>query len=84
MPDIANKIKLIISENLDVTQEKVEDQAKFVEDLEADSLDIVELVMAFEEQYDIEIPDKDVKELTMVSEAIAYIEKSLQHRTMKS
>ena len=80
MPDTVTKIKSIISENLGVAQGKVNNQTRFVEDLGADSLDIVELVMAFEEQYDIEIPDKVVRKLTTVNEAIEYIERLLQNK----
>ena len=80
MLDNTAKIKSIISENLGITQERVKDQAKFIEDLGADSLDIVELVMAFEEQYDIEISDKKVRKLTTVNEAIEHIERLLQNK----
>jgi acyl carrier protein len=66
-------VKEIIVENLGVDNEKVTEDASFVEDLGADSLDTVELVMAFEEEFDIEIPDEDAEKLTTVGEAIAYL-----------
>ena len=68
------KIKAIIAEQLGVKAEEVTDQAKFVEDLGADSLDTVELVMALEEEFGIEIPDEDAEKMTTVGEAIKYIE----------
>ena len=67
------KVKEIIVENLGVDQEKVTDDASFVEDLGADSLDTVELVMAFEEEFDVEIPDEDAEKMRTVGEAIAYL-----------
>jgi acyl carrier protein len=67
------KVKEIIVENLGVDQEKVTDAASFVEDLGADSLDTVELVMAFEEEFDVEIPDEDAEKMRTVGEAIAYL-----------
>ncbi len=70
----AQKIKGIIAEQLGVKPEEVTDQAKFVEDLGADSLDTVELVMALEEEFGIEIPDEDAEKMTTVGEAIKYIE----------
>lgn len=68
------KIKSIIAEQLGVKVEEVTDEAKFVEDLGADSLDTVELVMALEEEFGIEIPDEDAEKLTTVGEAMKYIE----------
>jgi len=68
------KIKSIIAEQLGVKVEEVTDQAKFVEDLGADSLDTVELVMALEEEFGIEIPDEDAEKMTTVGEAMKYIE----------
>ena len=70
---VESQVKEIIVENLGVDAEKVTDDASFVEDLGADSLDTVELVMAFEEEFDIEIPDEDAEKLTTVGEAIAYL-----------
>jgi acyl carrier protein len=70
---VESQVKEIIVENLGVDNEKVTEEASFVEDLGADSLDTVELVMAFEEEFDIEIPDEDAEKLTTVGEAIAYL-----------
>jgi acyl carrier protein len=70
---VESQVKEIIVENLGVDTEKVTEEASFVEDLGADSLDTVELVMAFEEEFDIEIPDEDAEKLTTVGEAIAYL-----------
>ena len=69
-----DKIRQIIAEQLGVKKEEVTDNAKFVDDLGADSLDTVELVMAFEEEFGIEIPDDDVEKLTTVGGALKYIE----------
>lgn len=71
------KIKSIIAEQLGVKPEEVTDQAKFVEDLGADSLDTVELVMALEEEFGIEIPDEDAEKMTTVGEAMKYIEEKV-------
>ena len=70
---IEERVKEIIVENLGVDAEKVTAEASFVEDLGADSLDTVELVMAFEEEFDIEIPDEDAEKLTTVGEATSYL-----------
>jgi acyl carrier protein len=70
---VEERVKEIIVENLGVDSEKVTGDASFVEDLGADSLDTVELVMAFEEEFDIEIPDEDAEKLTTVGEATAYL-----------
>ena len=69
------KVKAIIINELGVDPEKVINDASFVEDLGADSLDTVELVMAFEEEFTIDIPDEDAEQMRTVGEAIAYIEK---------
>jgi acyl carrier protein len=70
----AERIRAIIAEQLGVKQEEVTDQAKFIEDLGADSLDTVELVMALEEEFGIEIPDEDAEKMVSVGDAIKYIE----------
>jgi acyl carrier protein len=70
---VDDRVKEIIVENLGVDGEKVTSDASFVEDLGADSLDTVELVMAFEEEFDIEIPDEDAERLTTVGEAVSYL-----------
>jgi acyl carrier protein len=74
---IADDVKNIIIEQLHVTPEKVTETASFVEDLGADSLDIVELVMAFEEKFAIEIPDEDSAKIGRVSDAVKYIEEKV-------
>ena len=67
------RVKQIIIEQLGVAEEEVTDNASFVDDLGADSLDTVELVMAFEEAFKIEIPDEDAEKMTTVKDAIAYV-----------
>ncbi|MBC7457819.1 MAG: acyl carrier protein [Moraxellaceae bacterium] len=70
---VQEKIKDIIVEQLGVTPEKVKLEAKFIEDLGADSLDIVELVMAMEEEFDLEIPDEDAEKLKTVNDVQSYL-----------
>ncbi|MDP8216990.1 MAG: acyl carrier protein [Candidatus Kaelpia imicola] len=70
---VAEKVKKIISEQLNVKEDEITDNASFVDDLGADSLDTVELVMAFEEEFGIEIPDEDAEKIRMVSDAVKYI-----------
>ncbi len=72
---VEEKVKAIIAEQLGVKPEEVTIEASFVDDLGADSLDTVELVMAFEEEFSIEIPDEDAEKITTVGEAIKYIDK---------
>ena len=74
MADTENRVKDIIINELGVEAEKVTREASFVEDLGADSLDTVELVMAFEEEFGIEIPDEDAEKLQTVGDAIQYID----------
>lgn len=74
MASIAERVKQIIVEQLGVDEAQVEDSASFVDDLGADSLDIVELVMAFEEAFELEIPDEDAEKIATVKDAISYIE----------
>ena len=71
---VAEKVKSIIIEQLGVDEEEVTLDASFVDDLGADSLDTVELVMAFEEEFGLEIPDEDAEKITRVKEAVNYIE----------
>jgi acyl carrier protein len=71
---VADKVKSIIVEQLGVDEEEVTPDASFVDDLGADSLDTVELVMAFEEEFGIEIPDEDAEKISNVRDAINYIE----------
>ena len=70
---IEERVKEIICEQLGVEEEEVTSSAKFIEDLGADSLDTVELVMAFEEEFDLEIPDEDAEKIVTVGDAIQYI-----------
>lgn len=74
--NISDKVRDIIVQQLGVNPEQVTPQAKFIEDLGADSLDTVELVMAFEEEFEIEIPDEDAEKITRVKDAVEYIEKN--------
>jgi acyl carrier protein len=71
---VEQKVKQIIVEQLGVDESQVDNNASFVDDLGADSLDIVELVMAFEEAFELEIPDEDAEKITTVKDAIEYIE----------
>jgi acyl carrier protein len=72
--DIAEKVKEIISQQLDVDLTEVKEAASFIDDLGADSLAIVELVLAFEEQFEIDIPDEDTEKIRTVGDAISYIQ----------
>ena len=74
MEPVADRVKKIIVDQLGVEEDLVTPDASFVDDLGADSLDTVELVMALEEEFGIEIPDEDAEKITRVREAIAYIE----------
>jgi acyl carrier protein len=75
MEPVADRVKKIIVDQLGVEEELVTSEASFVDDLGADSLDTVELVMALEEEFGIEIPDEDAEKITRVKEAVGYIEK---------
>jgi acyl carrier protein len=75
MEPVADRVKKIIVDQLGVEEETVTPEASFVDDLGADSLDTVELVMALEEEFGIEIPDEDAEKITRVREAVDYIEK---------
>jgi acyl carrier protein len=74
MSETAERVKKIVVEHLGVENEKVTEDASFIDDLGADSLDIVELVMAFEEEFGVEIPDDAAEKITTVRDAIEYIE----------
>ena len=67
-------VKEVVVEQLNVNPDEVKEESKFVEDLGADSLDVVELVMALEEKFDIEIPDEDAEKIATVTDAISFIE----------
>jgi acyl carrier protein len=71
---VEQKVKQIIVEQLGVDESQVDNKASFVDDLGADSLDIVELVMAFEEAFELEIPDEDAEKIATVGDAVTYIE----------
>jgi len=75
---VAEKVKEIVADELSVEATIVTTNARFVEDLGADSLDVVELVMRFEEEFEIEIPDEDAEKITTVGEAVTYIEKKAE------
>ena len=77
---VEEKVKSIIAEQLGVKPEEVTIEASFVDDLGADSLDTVELVMAFEEEFSIEIPDEDAEKITTVGEAIKYIDEKTANK----
>jgi acyl carrier protein len=74
MSDVGAKVKEIIAEQLNQDVAGIDNAANFVNDLGADSLDVVELVMAFEEAFDLEIPDEDAEKIQTVKDAIAYIQ----------
>ncbi|HLH18263.1 MAG TPA: acyl carrier protein [Bryobacteraceae bacterium] len=74
MASVEQRVKQIIVEQLGVDESQVDMNASFVDDLGADSLDIVELVMAFEEAFELEIPDEDAEKITTVKDAVEYIE----------
>ncbi|SDC45113.1 acyl carrier protein [Sphingomonas sp. YR710] len=74
MSETAERVKKIVVEHLGVDAEKVTEEASFIDDLGADSLDIVELVMAFEEEFGVEIPDDAAEKIATVKDAISYIE----------
>ena len=74
MENIEQRVKKIIAEQLGANEAEIKNESSFVEDLGADSLDTVELVMAFEEEFGIEIPDEDAEKITRVKEAVEYIE----------
>ena len=74
MSDTAERVKKIVVEHLGVEADKVNEAASFIDDLGADSLDIVELVMAFEEEFNVEIPDDAAEKISTVKDAIAFID----------
>lgn len=76
MSSIADKVKDIVCEQMGASRDKISESTSFVNDLGADSLDTVELVMEFEEQFDINIPDEEAEKIQTVGDAVAYIEKN--------
>ena len=75
MSEVAEKVKKIISEHLGIDDmERITEDAKFIDDLGADSLDTVELIMQFEEEFSLEIPDEDAEKILSVNDALTYIE----------
>ncbi len=77
MSDVIERVKKIVVERLEVDAEKVNEKASFIDDLGADSLGLVELVLAFEEAFEIDIPDEDTEKIRSVQDAVDYIEKHL-------
>ncbi len=77
LEEIQAKLKEIVMDRLNAEEEQIKPEASFVEDLGADSLDIVELIMGIEEEFDIEIPDEDAEKLTTVGEAMSYVKAKL-------
>ena len=75
MDNVEQRVKKIVAEQLGVNEAEIKNESSFVDDLGADSLDTVELVMALEEEFGIEIPDEDAEKITRVKEAVEYIEK---------
>ncbi len=75
--EVFNKVKEIIVEQLGVTENSVNEEASFIDDLGADSLDIVELIMALEEEFDIEIPDEDAEKVVTVGDVVDYIKENV-------
>jgi acyl carrier protein len=77
MSDITNRVKKIVVEHLNVDEGKVSDDSSFIDDLGADSLDTVELVMAFEEEFDIEIPDDAAETIQTFGDAVKFINEKI-------
>ena len=77
MEEVQKKLKEILVDRLNAEEDQIKPEASFVEDLGADSLDIVELIMGIEEEFDIEIPDEDAEKLTTVGEALPYVKTKL-------
>ena len=79
MSDIEERVKKIVVEHLSVDEDKISDSASFIDDLGADSLDTVELVMAFEEEFGVEIPDDAAESIQTFGDAVKYISENAQH-----
>lgn len=80
MSDVSDKVKAIICDQLMVDSEEITDESSFVEDLGADSLDTVELIMEFEDEFGIEISDEQAEKISTVGEAVSYLEKLLAEK----
>lgn len=80
MSDASEKVRAIIARQLEVKDERVTEEAKMADDLGADSLDLVELVSILEEQFDVQIPDKDSGKITTVGDLTAYIEEKIAQK----
>lgn len=78
--DLDNEVRQIIIDQLNVEEGQVTPEAHFIDDLGADSLDTVELIMALEEKFDIDIPDEDAEKLVTVGKAIEYLERRIQEK----
>ncbi|MEW6173376.1 MAG: acyl carrier protein [Bacillota bacterium] len=76
-PSVADKVKQIIVQQLGVEEDEVTTEASFIDDLGADSLDLVELVMAFEEEFELEIPDEEAEKIRTVGDAVRHIQERL-------
>ena len=78
MSDIEQRVRKIVSEQLGTDEDQIKNESSFIDDLGADSLDTVELVMALEDEFDTEIPDEEAEKITTVQQAIDYINKNLK------
>lgn len=78
MSTIAERVRKIVIENLEVSEDEVNENSSFVQDLRADSLDTVELVMALEDEFEVEIPDEEAEKITTVKQAVDYITAQLE------
>ena len=78
--ELLKKIKAIVADKLSISEDQVTEEASFIDDLGADSLDTVELVMALEDEFDLDIPDEDAEKMTTVGKAIDYVLEFLQKK----